>query len=134
MGWPSISDVHVKSEDRIFMMDIRAGWRLIRVFPIVAFSIVLPACRTAGAPPPAVRSTDPDTSRFALRPILDGAGYRPYYLQGYAGASYGPGLFGRPAVPVAPMRPVGPATPVSPAAPPPPDSGITVENGTWAPE
>ena len=62
------------------------------------------------------------TSRFSLRPILDGEGYRPFYLGGYAGASYGPGLFSR-------REAVG--TPVAQPASPP---RVTVEQGTWEPE
>ncbi len=86
----------MKSEDRISMVDIRVNWRLGCVLPILALSVIMPACNSPGGPPPPlVRSPDGSTSRFALRPILDGEGYRPYYVAGYAGASYGPGLFSR---------------------------------------
>ena len=55
------------------------------------------ACRRVsrrdGRRSPAVRSPEDGSTRLSLRPILDGAGYRPYYVGGYAGASYGPGLF-----------------------------------------
>ena len=81
------------------------------------------ACRRASRPEGHHRrwSAAPRTVRppLSLRPILDGEGYRPYYVGGYAGASYGPGLFGRGAT-------VG-AT-AAPAAGPP---SVTVEPGTW---
>ena len=60
--------------------------------------------------------------RFALRPILDGEGYRPYYVAGYAGASYGPGLFSRRSLVGLPTAP-GPAIP-----------NVAVEQGTWDPQ
>jgi hypothetical protein len=89
---------------------------------ILAVLVALPACQSPGAaPPPMVSSSDGSTSRFALRPILDGAGYRPYYLGGYAGASYGPGVFGREVTPAVPGRLIGP-------------SNVTVNSGTWSPE
>ena len=105
------------------MLNIRDKWRLTCTLPIVALSVVLPACRSPdGSPPPLVRSPDGTTRRFALRPILDGEGYRPYYVGGYAGASYGPGLFSRrSAAGIPPAQPSG-----SPS--------VTVEEGTWQPE
>jgi hypothetical protein len=74
------------------MAGTRAGWHPIGALAIVVLSVVLPACRSPGGPPPPMVRNPEDgpttSSRFALRPILDGAGYRPYYLGGYAGASY----------------------------------------------
>ena len=105
------------------MVNIRGNWRLACTLPILAVSVVVPACRSAGgSPPPLVRSPDGTTSRFALRPILDGEGYRPYYVAGYAGASYGPGLFSRRSMVGVPTAP-GPGTP-----------NVTVEQGTWDPQ
>lgn len=67
-----------------------------------------------------VRSPDDVSSRFSLRPVLDGAGYRPYYVGGYAGASYGPGPFGRGSTVGAPFF-----------GPPPGPASVTVNQGTW---
>ena len=80
------------------MVDIRVNWRLAcvrcRSWPSRS------SCRRAIHPEGRHRhwfaAPTSSTSRFALRPILDGEGYRPYYVAGYAGASYGPGLFSPP--------------------------------------
>jgi hypothetical protein len=105
------------------MVEYRMNWRLACTLPILALSVILPACQSSGGPPPPlVRSSDGSTSRFALRPILDGEGYRPYYVAGYAGASYGPGLFSRRSMVGLPTAP-GPSVP-----------NVTVEQGTWNPE
>jgi hypothetical protein len=105
------------------MVDFRVNWRLAYSLPILALSVFLPACNSPGGPPPPlVRSPDETPRRFALRPILDGEGYRPYYIAGYAGASYGPGLFAR-------RRTVGTPTATEVGAP-----SVTVEQGTWNPE
>jgi hypothetical protein len=104
------------------MVDTRVNTRMASALMILALSIALPACQSpGGGPPPMVQTPDGSTtSRFSLRPILDGEGYRPFYLGGYAGASYGPGLFSR-------RDAVG--TPVTQAASPP---SVTVEQGgTW---
>ncbi len=103
------------------MIHARINWRLVRALLMTVPSILLPACNTPGGPPPPlVRSPDgATTSRFSLRPILDGEGGRPYYVAGYAGASYGPGLFSRRSaigIPVA-----------QPSGPP----GVTIDQGTW---
>lgn len=111
------------------MAENRISGRLARALMMIPLALALPACRTAGGPAPLVRtpdgSTTPDVStstRWSLRPILDGEGYRPFYLAGYAGASYGPGLFsGR--------VPVG-----TPVAQPAGTPSVTVEQGTWDPE
>jgi hypothetical protein len=104
------------------MIDKRVNWRVGCKVLILALSIVLPACNSPGGPPPPlVRSPDGSTRSFALRPILDGEGYRPYYVAGYAGASYGPGLFSRRSL-------VGLPTPAGPSIP-----NVTVEQGTWDP-
>jgi hypothetical protein len=117
-----IKDFHLRSKDGIYMVDIRVKWRLASTLPILALSVILPACRSTGAPPPPlVRSPEASTRRFALRPILEGEGYRPYYVAGYAGASYGPGLFSR-------RSQVG-----LPTAPGPSIPNVTVEQGTWDP-
>jgi hypothetical protein len=106
------------------MADFRVKRRLPGTLPILALSVILPACRSPGGSPqpPLVRTPDGSTTRFALRPILDGEGYRPYYVAGYAGASYGPGLFSRRAA-------FGTPTVSSPGSP-----SVTVEKGTWEPE
>ena len=106
------------------MVDTRVNMRLAGALMILALSIALPACQSpGGGPPPMVQTPDGSTtSRFSLRPILDGAGYRPFYLGGYAGASYGPGIFSR-------RDAVG--TPVTQPASPP---SVTVEQGTWEPQ
>ena len=106
------------------MVDTRVNRRMAAAIMMLAVSIALPACQSpGGGPPPMVQTPDGSTtSRFSLRPILDGAGYRPFYLGGYAGASYGPGVFSRPAA-------VG--TPVTQPASPP---SVTVEQGTWEPQ
>ena len=102
------------------MFDIRLNWRLACTLPILALLVMLPACNSPGGPPPPlVRSPDETPRRFALRPILDGEGYRPYYVAGYAGASYGPGLFSRRSMVGLPTAP-GPGVP-----------NVTVEQGTW---
>jgi hypothetical protein len=120
---PPTTIFHVRSKDRISMVNIRIIRRLALALLILALFVVLPACRTAGSsPPPLVRSPDATTSRFALRPILDGEGYRPYYVAGYAGASYGPGLFSRRSMVGLPTAP-GPGIP-----------NVTVEQGTWDPQ
>ncbi len=105
------------------MVELRVNRRLAATLPIIALSVILPACHSPGGPPPpSVRSPDGTTSSFSLRPILDGAGYRPYYVGGYAGASYGPGLFSRRgAAGIPPAQQSG-----SPS--------VTVEQGTWQPE
>jgi hypothetical protein len=104
------------------MVDTRINRRLAGALPIMALSIIVPACNAPGGPPPPlVRSPDGSTSRFALRPILEGAGYRPYYIAGYAGASYGPGLFGRRAR-------------VDTTSPPARSSSVTIDQGTWEPK
>ena len=106
------------------MVDIRVNWRLACTLAILTLAVTLPACQSPGGspPPPLVRSPDGSTtSRFALRPILDGEGYRPYYVAGYAGASYGPGLFSRRSLVGLPTAP-GPSVP-----------NVTVEQGTWDP-
>jgi hypothetical protein len=104
------------------MFDVRVNWRLVCTLPILALSMILPACKSSGGPPPPlVRSPDETPRRFALRPILDGEGYRPYYVAGYAGASYGPGLFSRRSLVGLPTAP-GPSIP-----------NVTVEEGTWDP-
>jgi hypothetical protein len=105
------------------MVDTRARSRLAGFLAIFAISMGLPACQSPGwAPSPSVRSPDDGpTSRFSLRPILDGAGYRPYYVGGYAGASYGPGLFGRSTMFGVPAAPIGPPN-------------VTVNQGTWSPQ
>ena len=81
------------------MAENRVSRRLFGILTmIVGRARFRPACQSAGwAPSPSVRSPDDvsTSTRFSLRPILDGAGYRPYYVGGYAGASYGPGLFAR---------------------------------------
>ena len=121
--WQPIKDFHLRSKDGIYIVDIRVKWRLASTLPILAFSVILPACRSTGAPPPPlVRSPEASTRRFALRPILEGEGYRPYYVAGYAGASYGPGLFSR-------RSSFGPPTASSSGSP-----SVTVEQGTWGPE
>jgi hypothetical protein len=83
--------------------------------------LLLPACKSpVGAPPPMI--TQPDSGRVSLRPVYDPAWVRPYYVGGYAGASYAPGVVGRRVM-------VGP--------PPPPPVGqprVTVNQGTWEPE
>ena len=108
------------------MVDIRIYGRLAGALTLVALSITLPACNTPGGPPPPlVRTPDGTTTttrRFSLRPILDGEGYRPYYIAGYAGASYGPGLFGRRSMVATPIA--------QPSGPP----GVTVNQGTWESE
>ncbi len=116
-----------KSEGRISMIDTR-----INAVARPAYSCSSPSrspCRRAM--PPAGRhrrwsaapdGSTPTTSRFSLRPILDGEGGRPYYVGGYAGASYGPGLFSRRAV-------VG-----TPVAQPSGTPSVTVDQGTWEPE
>jgi hypothetical protein len=96
-----------------------------RSLMVLSFALALPACQTAGGPAPLVRTPEEGATarRWSLRPILDGEGSRPFFLAGYAGANYGPGLFSR-------RVPVG--TPVAqPAAGPP---SVTVEKGTWEPE
>jgi hypothetical protein len=106
------------------MVDTRVNWRLAGTLPIIAMTFILPACTTpGGSPPPSVRTPDGSRIRSALRPILDGEGYRPYYVAGYAGASYGPGLFSRRAAAAG-------TTTDQPAG----SSGVTVERGTWEPE
>jgi hypothetical protein len=110
-------------EDRICMIDTRARGRLTGTATMIALLACLPACQSPGwAPSPVVSSPEAGVSRFSLRPVLDGEGYRPYFLGGYAGASYGPGVFGRRAV-------VG-------ASAPPPASGasVTVDEGNWTPQ
>jgi hypothetical protein len=89
---------------------------------IAALAIAMPACQSPGwAPSPSVRPPEAGTSRFALRPILEGEGYRPYYLGGYAGATYGPGLFRRNSMAGGPAAPAGP-------------SNVIVNEGTWTPQ
>jgi hypothetical protein len=108
------------SEDRIFMIHARIHWRIAGPLILVGLSMLLPACNAPGGPPPPlVRSPEGTTSRFSLRPILDGEGYRPFYVAGYAGASYGPGLFSRRSSSGVPV--------VKPSGPP----EVTVDQGTW---
>jgi hypothetical protein len=105
------------------MAETRATRRPIGGLVSIALAIVMPACHApGGAPTPLVRSPDGVSSRYSLRPVLDGAGYRPYYVGGYAGASYGPGLFGRNT-----MMGV-------PAPPPPGPPNVTINQGTWEPQ
>jgi hypothetical protein len=106
------------------MFDTRINGRVASALLLVALAIAVPACNAPGRPPaPLVQSPDGSTTtRFALRPILDGEGYRPYYVGGYAGASYGPGLFSRRAV-------VG-----TPVAQPSGSPSVTVSQGTWESE
>ena len=104
------------------MVDTRARTHLVRTIALVTLAMCFPACQSAGwAPSPAVRSPEDGSTRLSLRPILDGAGYRPYFVGGYAGATYGPGLFGRGAT----------AAVAAPAAGP---SSVTVDSGNWTPE
>jgi hypothetical protein len=115
-----------KSEGRISMFDNRINRPAAGALMLIALSISLPACNAPGGPPPPlVRSPDgstPTTNRFSLRPILDGEGGRPYYIGGYAGASYGPGLFSRRSTVGTPV--------IQPSGPP----SVTVNQGTWEPE
>jgi hypothetical protein len=108
------------------MFDNRINRPVAGSLMLVALSMTVPACNAPGRPPPPLVQTPdgstPTTSRFALRPILNGEGYRPYYVGGYAGASYGPDLFSRRAT-------VGTPIP-QPSGPP----SVTVNQGTWEPE
>ncbi len=104
----------------MFMFDQIASRRPALALLLFSVALVLPACQSAGvAPSPLVRSPEDTTNRFSLRPVLDGAGYRPYYVGGYAGASYGPGVFARE-IQGAP-------------APPPGPPAVSVNQGTWDP-
>lgn len=107
------------------MFEARINRRAACAMTLIALLATVPACRAPGGPPPpTVQSADgaPTTTRFSLRPILNGEGGRPYYVGGYAGASYGPGLFSRRAF-------VG--TPAAAAGGPP---AVTVNQGNWEPE
>lgn len=77
-----------------------ADWRVKRspvgALAIVVLSLLLPACRAPGGPPPPwVRSPDTDSTNVTLRPIFDGERRRTFFISGYAGANYAPELFGR---------------------------------------
>jgi hypothetical protein len=111
----------LKSEDRISMVETRGKRHRVGLIGIIILSVALPACHSPGEPPaPWIRQ--PDSRNVAFRPAYDAAGYRPFVIGGYAGASYAPGIVGRRAL-------IGP-----PASLPPGQPAVTVNQGTWEPE
>ena len=94
----AIKDFHLKSEDRISMVDIRVNWRLA-VYTADHGPLGHPAgvqfTRRAAT---AVGSQPRWLPRAAFRFVRSWMArvIRPYYVAGYAGASYGPGLFSPP--------------------------------------
>ncbi len=73
------------------MVDWRVKRSPVGALAIVVLSLLLPACRAPGGPPPPwVRSPDTDSTNVTLRPILDGERRRTFFIGGYAGANYGP--------------------------------------------
>jgi hypothetical protein len=104
-------------------MDRRAKRCPVGALAIGALTLLVPACKSPGGPPaPWVRSPDTDSTNVTMRPAFEGEGRRPFYIGGYAGASYAPGIVRRRAF-------VG-----TPGSPPPGQPTVTVEQGTLEPE
>ncbi len=113
----------------------RAGWVVI-----AAILVASPACGPDGFTAPWLRGGDPNSPYVVNRPAYaDGA--RPFFISGYAGASYGPALGGpRPVIGTPPPAVISPAGP-PPGAPleplPGPHGGppaVSLSEGSWLTE
>jgi hypothetical protein len=104
------------------MVETRLRRPLAGLLATIALALFLPACHAPGQPPaPWIRQPSADSSNVTMRPPWDSTEVRPFVLGGYAGASYGPGVFGRRAFFAQP-------------APPQSQPSVTVDRGAWGEE
>lgn len=104
------------------MIETRDLRRHAGFWGILGVCVFLPACDGTGDSHAPWLHPAPDASNVVQRPVYGPPEGKPFFVSGYAGASY-------PPLGVAPPIP---GSPTSFAGSPPP--GVTIEHGTWCPD